>query len=352
MMMTTRAPRRLSRRRAATAFGLLALAAVALSCSPQSRAAQNPCEEFDRAVKATYDFKPSRLKGDAERNAKSAAMDRFWQKVEADKAKLLPCLRAAVRDPRADAWFRFDGSNLLVSLDPSPDSKAEQVRQYAAADLDDVNLQVWVSTLARRGAEGFDVSEAGARWLALPRAEYYLPQHGAFKVDKPLGALFIYGSMDEAQATPALLKIANAADHPAREIAITLLLMQATPEAFRGLKELNAAGLSEGARASLRRQLESPKTITPREKPKTSREQCVKAFGEAAAGNWESFMGLVSEVPDGERDVVAALRAEDVPLVRKVRRAMIANANPHAAEYYVTFTEILTTLIWRPEMSK
>jgi hypothetical protein len=343
---------RRSGRGAAVAACLIALAAVTLSLAPGARAAQNPCGEFDRAVKATYNFKPSRLKDEAESDAKSAAMDRFWERVKADKASLLPCLRNALRDPQSDPWFRFDGSNLLVSLDPSPASKAEQVRQYTAADLADVNLQVWVSTLARLGAEGFDVSEAGARWLALPKAEYYLHQHGAFKVDRLLGAIFIYGGMDEAQATPALLKIADAPDHPGREIALSLLLMQATPEAFRGLKGLNPAGLSADTRAGLRRQLENPKMITPREKPKTSREQFLKAFGEAAGGRWKSFFKLVSEVPDGEKDVVAALRAEDVPLVRKVRRAMIANANPHAAEYYVSFTQILTTLIWRPEMSK
>ena len=51
----------------------------------------------------------------------------------------------------------------------------------------------------------------------------------------------------------------------------------------------------------------------------------------------------------GERDVVAVLRAEDAPLVRKVRRTMIAGANQHALEYYKVFTVILTTMTWRPD---
>jgi hypothetical protein len=347
--MTTTLPRtseRLSGRRAASAASFLALAAVALSCSSQSRAAQKPCEEFDRAVKATYDFKPSRLKGEAERNAKAAEMDRFWQKVEADKARLLPCLRAAVRDPRADAWFRFDGSNLLVSLDPSRESKAEQVRQYAAADLSDVNLQVWVSTLARRGAEGFDVSEAGARWLALPQPEYYLPQHGAARVDKLLGAFFIYGSMDEAQATPALLKIASDANHPGREHALALLLYQATPEAYRAVRAANPVGRSAEAQASMLKLLANPRLVVPRDKPKTSREQFVKAFDAFVNGDGAPFAALVGEVPDGERDVVAVLKPEDVPLVRKMRRHVIANANQHAFEFYKVFTDILMTMTW------
>ena len=328
---------------------LLLLAAVLLSAAPCARAAQSPCEEFARAVKATYNFRPSRLKDEAESNAKSAAMDRFWEMVKGKQKEMLPCLRAALKDPQSDPWFRFDAVNLLVSLDPSPESKAEVVRQYTSVDLTDVNFLYWVPMLARLGAEGFDVSEPGARWLALPEAEYYLPQHGAAKVDKFLGAFFIYGSMGEAQATPALLKIASDAQHPAREQALALLLFQATPESYRAIRAANTVGRSADAQASLLKLLASPRRLTPREKPKTTREQFLKAFNAYLAGDGEPFADLVSEVPDGERDVVAVLKPEDVPLVRKVRRRMIANANPHAFEFYKVFTDILMTMTWRPD---
>jgi len=339
-------------KREATTPRLLLLAALIFPAAAAARAAEPPCDELARAAKTIYDFKPSRLKDEAESNAKSAAMDGFWNLVKARQKELLPCLRAAIEDPRSDPWFRFDGSNLLVHLDPSHESKAAQVRRYAEVDLGDVDLRDWVSTLARRGAEGFDVSAAGARWLALPDAEYYLPEHGAYKVDKFLGAIFIYGAMDETQATPALLKSARDPSLPGREVAVSLLLMQATPDALRGLRESVLPGLPAAQREALRRQLESPKVIAPREKPKTSREQFVKSFAAASAGDWEPFLALVSEVPDGERDVVATLKAEDLPLLRRVRRAMIARANPHAAEYYVTFTQILTTLILKAEAKR
>ena len=322
--------------------------------SPNATHAQQaaPCVGFQKAVKATYNFKPSQLKSETESNAKSAAMDRVWEMVKAKPAELLPCLRAALADPQADPWFRFDGSNLLVALDPSPASKAEQVRHYAAVDLGDVNLMDWVSTLARRGAEGLDVSEAGSRWLAYPEATYYLPQHGAQEVDKFLGGIFIFGSMDEAQATPALLKIASSAQHPGRETAISLLLMQATPEAVRGLKALDRASLPAETQAFLRQHLEKPLLIEPRDKPKTTREQFLKAFEAAVKGDWEPFTALVVEVPDGEKDVVAVMKPEDLPLIRMVRRKRIAHANQHAAEYYVSFTQILMTMISRPETTK
>jgi hypothetical protein len=330
---------------------LLILTALSLTTSTCVQARQNNCDEFARDVKATYNFKPSQLKGEAESDAKSAAMDRFWEKVKANQKELLPCLRAALKDPQADPWFRFDGSNLLVSLDPSRESKEEQLRQYTAVDLGEVNLEVWVSTLAHLGTEGFDVSEAGARWLAYPKAEYYLPQHGAYHVTKLDGALYIYGSMDEAQATPALLKIASQPDNPARQYATLLLTVQATPEAFSALKSVEAS-LPPKDGAALQKMLENPKLFEPRARPKTSREQFLKAFNDLLNGDPTYFLELTEQVPDGERDVVAVLKPEDLPLVRRVRRRLIAAANPHGAEFYDSFTRILMTFLLRPESVK
>ena len=68
--------------------------------------------------------------------------------------------------------------------------------------------------------------------------------------------------------------------------------------------------------------------------------------------NWEPFAALAREVPDGEEDVVAVLKPEDLPLVRTVRRKRIAHANQHAASYYVSFTRILMTMISKPETTK
>lgn len=313
--------------------------------------AKESCSSFQALIKATYNFKPSKL-SDAERDAKAAAMDKVWNMAKANPKELLPCLRAALESPDTDQWFRFDGSNLLVSLDPSPESKAIQIRNYTNVDLDDVHPQVWVETLARLGTEGFDVSDAGDRWLKYPQARYFLPRHGAYEVKAFQGALFIYGSMDEAQASPALLRIISRADHPGREHALRILMGQATPESLRALKQIDVSAFSEKAQKSLRALLNSPELIVPRAKPKTSREEFLKAFQGIVSGNWDKFFELVSEVPDGEKDVVAVLKPEDIPLVRKVRRLVIANANPHAIEFYNSFTGILITMVWKPELLK
>jgi hypothetical protein len=311
----------------------------------------DPCAGFQQLIKATYGFKPSRL-SESEQTAKSAAMDSFWEKAKSNSIETLPCLRAALQDPSADKWFRFDASGLLVEMDPSTESKAIQVRSLAAVDLDDVDLRVWVGVLARRGFEGLDVSAAGARWLTDPRARYFLPEHGGYEVKTFEGALFIFGSMDESQATPALLRIASQADHPGREPALRILMDQATPESLRALGKFTGVAVSTTTKNRMRQLLAGTDFLKPRSKPKTSREVFVRAFQEMLDGDSSRFMELASRVPDGEQDVVAVLKPEDLPLVRKVRRMIIAGGNQHAIEYYNSFTEILLALVWRPEFVK
>jgi hypothetical protein len=312
---------------------------------------KDTCAGFQQTVKSTYNFKPSRLT-DSERKSKSAAMDRFWEMVKSDPERLLPCLRMALQDTGADKWFRFDASNLLVKLDPSPSSKTIQVRGYTDVGLDDVDLRTWVTVLTERGFEGFDTSEAGVRWLAYPSAKYFLPEHGAYQVNVFQGALFIFGSMDESHATPALINILSQPNHPGREYALGILMSQATPESLRALKQVDAIAFSEIARSALQSFLNGPDLLKPRVKPKTSREEFIRAFQELLNGDPDGFMELVEKVPDGEKDVVAVLNPEDLPLVRKVRRRIIANGNQHAIEYYKSFTDILMAFVWKPELVK
>ena len=313
-------------------------------CSVAYGQPNQPCADFNQLVKSTYNFRPALL-SEAEQTQKSALMDKVWEIVKARKNELIPCLRLALQDPEADAWFRFDGSNLLASLDPSEASNKLQIKSYAATRLDDVDLRVWVTTLVRLAYQGFDVSEPGERWLAYPKARYFLPQHGGYEINMPKGALFIYGSMDEAQATPALQKIVSQTNHPGREIALTILLNENTPESLRIVRSLDISTLPSKSQDKVRDELSHPKVFEPREKPKTTRQEFLDAFNAFLRGNTSLFFALVDKVQDGERDVVATMTTEDLPLLRKMRRRMIAGGSQHAIEFYESFTRIIRTIV-------
>jgi hypothetical protein len=304
------------------------------------------CESFNQTIKRTYNFKPVNF-NEAQRSAKSAELDQFWTQVRQSPAVLVPCLRQALRDDTSASFFSIDGSMLLVDIDPSQASKALQVKEFIEADLDGTDLEFWVKTMARRGVEGFDTSEAGIKWLSYPNAKYTLAVHGGYPIDSFLGAVFIFGSMDEDLATPALAKIANQVTHPHRQDAIAILSSLATPGAFRALKELNPAGLSAKDIQSTRELLENPKLLKPRAHPKLSREENLRAFQGIVNGDYSAFRQMVMKAPDGEVDAVATLLPEDIPLLRRARRASISRCNQHAVSDYASFTAILWALTWK-----
>jgi hypothetical protein len=253
-------------------------------------------------VKKTYNFKPSRL-SDSERNAKSDEMDKVWSAVKADPKVMAPCLRESVEDPQADAWFRIDGSSLLVEADSTPASKALKAKYWNKADPEDISPEIWVETLTELGSEGFDVSEGGRRWLEYPNARYFLAAHGGFKVDGVIGAMFIFGSMDESQATPALTEIVNQRGHPKREAALWILVSQATPESLAVLKRVDTVGFSKKVRDSLNALLTHPDLIEPRSNPELTREDFLRVFQGAKNMDLSKERQLEDVVNRDEREI-------------------------------------------------
>lgn len=285
------------------------------------------CAGFNVQLKQTYGFRPSQL-DEAAQTVKSKQMDAIWSAVQNDPATLGPCLKTALQSTD-DAWLRYDGSQLLVSIDHSPEAKAMLFDALQRVPMDDVDLRSWVHLASSFGVDGYDTSNLGRKWLAYPKPEYYLPEHGAYKIDRGIGALFIFGSMDEKYATPALIDISKSTTGDSQKIATWLLKQQATPEA------LSAAPLSH------------PQLIEPRKSPHNTREEFMSAFNALLSGNEKPFLTLMDAVPDGERDLVAVATADDLDTIRKVRRHYAAINNQHIVEFYDQFTQIILTMVLR-----
>jgi hypothetical protein len=236
-------------------------------------------------------------------------------------------------------------------MDSSREAKLVLLDALTKVSLDDVDLRSWVGIASALGREGFDTSALGRRWLSYPNAEYSLPEHGGYRVDRGNSAMFIFGALEEKYATPALIELSRTASGSAKETAVWLLMSQATPEALQALVGLNTSGLSAEVLASRQALLQKPDLIVRRESPKTTRAQFVEAFAAILAGNEQPFLDLVKAVPDGERDVVTVCTtAADLDMIRRVRRHFIAKNNQHAIDYYNQFSQIIMTLVWKPEL--
>jgi hypothetical protein len=322
-------------------------ALVLLFASGVCLAQGGTCAELRSAVISTYNFKPSRLT-EAERKKKAAEMDVVWNLVGAHPAEMTPCLIALIEEPNADGWFLYDASGLLAKLDHSERANRLILRGCELVDLDDVALEDWVGRLTGLALQDVDISEAAGRWMRYPRASYPLPQH-AFTVRRAEGAFFLYGSMNEDLATPALLKIGSDPAHPERELALSLLAHLATPESDAAFRSVDLSGLPADVQAAARSEIGNRPVFEPRTPPKSSREEIIAAFQSAAHDrDFRTFAELSTRVPDGERDVVTVMKPEDLPLIRKVRRAMAAAGNPHLMDDYPYFTGIIWTLQAKP----
>ena len=312
--------------------------------------AQKPsaCSQLKELIESTYDFRPSQLSAE-QLTAKGAQMDAVWRLVRGNSKELVPCLRNALKAPDADVMFRFDCSSLLVELDPSRASKDLQLRCFTDVALVDVDRHRWISTLAQLGQQGLDVSQAADKWLADPKASYLIPEHGLFEYKGEEGALFLLGSMEEARALAALRKLIAQPEHPGRDAAVRILVNLATPEALRALKDVDPAGLSEGARKSLEALRGRPVLVQPSAKPLASRDVILLTLDtlfDAPQEGARDLTLLQVMVPDA----IAVLQAKDLSRVREVRRKVSTWANTHAIDAYNALTAILIARTWKSEL--
>jgi hypothetical protein len=325
----------------AISFLLVLPALIIASCAGPSGA--EDCAELKAAIDKTYGFKPSRLTAE-EINAKSDELDKVWEIVDADPAKMLPCLKTEIENRKEDTFFRFNASNLLLKHDKSPEARQLVIKAYTTVDLADLNQQYWLPLMAQFGFEGMNVSGPAQTWLRYPEAGYYLPQHGTRRVDKAVGALALFGSMEESKATPALAKLAANEDADHRNIVTWLLVNQATEDSDAAARELSSK-LPQPLAEKLLKDIDNPKKVVPRSgTQKISREAFIEALNEFVNERPQKWQTLTSQVPDGERDLVVAMNEEDLPLIRLVRRRYAANASPHSPEWYEAMTEVINTI--------
>lgn len=324
----------------------LLAAFIAASLAPN--VAGDDCDALHSMIRDTYTFRPSELTRD-EKNAAAASMQKVWEHVQAAPETYTECLREELRADDADPWFRFDGSALLVQIDPSEASKALQTELWCEVDFAQVDLQYWLELLLVRAGEGFDVTVGAERWLAHENPHYSMPSHGLFAVRRLEGALFLFGGMDEARATPALIRIAAQEGHRGRFEAVQLLTMQATPAAWTALGALDTSDFPPQV-ASLLAQMKHvpPAPPTGESELQLSREAILSdlraRLGDESA---ERLDGRASD-EDWVRSAFAVLRPEDLPLLREVRRQRARRPSDEAVYEYVKLTRVIQALTWSP----
>lgn len=203
-------------------------------------AAQTYCAPIQSAKEKTYGFNPTRFDQNA-RKAKSAQMDAFWTLVKSYEGDGATCLRNMLVAEKTDGFFLFDGASLLYSMDKSDESVRVVVSSIERANLEEVDTRGYLQMLLNLSHAGVDVGPLANRYLRRKDVDTFVPQH-AMELNRDMGALFIYGSLQPETADRYLIAALQYPEPYARATAALLLSTNMTEESFKALHDFRGLG--------------------------------------------------------------------------------------------------------------
>lgn len=154
---------------AATAFLLL------LASSAVSSQAGTSSDIHDEILRV-YSFQPHLLTT-AQIDQRSAELDKFWSKAQANPAQYVPGLRQELADEKNPAFFLYDGSILLLKMSDTGQDRKIALNAMAHCDLRDIEPQAYFHQVHRLAVLGEDTTAAAFHILEDPKFQVVVPQH-------------------------------------------------------------------------------------------------------------------------------------------------------------------------------
>jgi hypothetical protein len=338
----------------------------------------DPCAPIKAAKEKTYGFKPLDLKEDKEREAKSEAMDVFWELVETNGAQGTSCLRDLLNKEERDGFFLFDGTGLLLSVDPSPESISVAERSLERADISQVDPGGYINIVLLLSGKGVDVGRLARRYLELEKADAFIPAH-ALNVERWMGAVFLYGSMPPEKSDRYLIEALDSKSGETRGAAALALAITMTEPAlkqlaaFKGLNDIPKTYQDHIAEMRMYEPYENPKTplLFTREEvlkwiamiPHTRQEfeeALVREEQYKKTAKGDPLHALEEDPPFLEigghtrfvDSAMATLNESDLPAIREARRLALHGVSDESLDEYFAFTAIIQGVMNRLDLYK
>jgi hypothetical protein len=324
----------------------LALSAVILFSFSQlsvSAKGQETCKTIAAAERAMYGFHPAKL-SDAERKAKSAAMDSYWSLVKRAGPAGADCLRALLQK-QTDRFAVFDEASLLYSLSKSAESRDVVALAIAKTDLADVQPADYVRFALRLAHDGADIEPIAHNYLtATSNVTAYLPLHGGYQLDRAAGALLMYGVLPTEKIDDALSKEVNSGSAETRNAAVLAWSFNMTERSFKGLAALgDMTEFSRETRQLVRSVLIPYEVrVTP---PNYTREQMLAKISKFPDFDMDPSEDFERENKALDNSVYATFTETDVSTLRESRRKFITGVSNEAVEGYSEMSRVLLHLI-------
>jgi hypothetical protein len=363
-------------RNLSVSFAVLIISVIA---SVSAAEATPTCADLRTEKSKTYGFHLTQL-DEAQLDAKTKEIDAFWKQVQAAGPEGVTCIRSLLAEEKTDHVFQVDAATMLFPADPSPETRNLIRDSIAQADFQESDPANYLVLALALGQDGIDIRPLASKLLLYPNAMIHISEHD-LDLDSDTAALFLYGSMEPAQASNALAALLDAPQPFVRSGAAHLLAEQMTDESFRTLSKWD--GFSKIEEDFRHNDIEAVTKYKPLNSadythPKFTREQVLltiaslphtqreldnvmatkgAAFDKQMRDQKATQQQLAHAVADslpiyGIADhtafitsAVATLQPDDFATIREARRKALYNVSDEALNEYLAYTQIMIGML-------
>jgi hypothetical protein len=265
--------------------------------------------DFHSEIRSLYDFHPPALTA-AQRNEKSAAMDKLWAAAKAQPDAYIPRLRQELADATNPSFFFFDGSQLLASLSHDPADQKLVSAALARVDLQDPAPAAYFYFVHDLAVQKNDTTAAAFNILSDPKFQVNVPQHALLLAQNYCLIYMLLPTDQNFWLQPAIDRLHREKDPTAQESLLLLIWYAQTAASDQAIAEFSRdSAQSQTATAYAKSLIErKPNGSAPSEpvaQPATER-----ALREARAARMKAVSDEALEDLDAYTSQIMAARGE------------------------------------------
>jgi hypothetical protein len=369
--------------------GLFLVFAPAVFSSPVGLfASSHPagCDELRAAKTKVYGFRLVQM-SEEQIQAKTKDLDSFWKQVQSSGSEGVSCIRGMLAEDKTDHVFQFDAASMLFSVDRSPETMNLVRDALLQTDFQESDPANYLTIALELGRAGLDIRSLAGKLLSNPNASIHISEHD-LDLDSDTAALFLYGSMDQAQADSVLITLLRDPEPAVRSAAAHLLAEQMTEESFRTLSKWE--GLSKVQEDFRRNDIQTIMKYQAPTKadfahPKFTRDDVLEAiatlprtqqeFDEVMSTKGAAFDRQMRDKQATQEEIaqavaagppiygisehtafissaIATLQRGDFDAIRDARRKCLYNVSDESLAEYLAYTHIMIGLLNRLDLFK
>jgi hypothetical protein len=286
-----------------------------------------------------YGFKPNQL-NDSLKSLKSKELDNFWTLSKSNKRESALCIKELIETEKADSYFCFDASSLLLSLDTSTLYHSVVLKGLNKTNLEDIQLSSFLRIAYFLAYKGQNINQLTTKLISIPNAKVYLSDH-FITLNAIDAGIFLLNIMGEKNAEKTLITAIENGNSVAQHNAAVLLNVLSTKVGDSLIKR-NIEN-SHFPDSTINRLNKDAQSFTITKEGTLSRSKILEAMKDVPYNFEKEFFGF-----SGNEELIHSackvLTKNDLQLVRDARTRSISGLSDEALHEYFTLTAIIFTI--------